>query len=287
MRRLTFALAGAAIGLIGLQFSATANITPASQQALQNSPLAAYPGFGHNQAADEARFERESLAREKMTAQCMKQQGFAYTVAPAAHIDTANPQQDVAIAQNPNISYAESLSAARRAEYYMALYGVPNPNSPAADDLYDRNAPGGGGCSGAAFAAIPGVYTAQSELTEQYIELRRSIKQDGRVIAAERNWSACMQSQGFHYGSTQDLLAELDNAVAENRLTPELEQRHAQASDVARSCGAQAGLDNAIAQARIEKETAFVAAHKAKLEGHREQLRKGDTLLNQTLNEGK
>jgi hypothetical protein len=283
MRRLTFALAGVALGLLGFQFSAIAGVTPTSQRLLQNSPLAAYPGFGHNVTADEARFDRESLAREKLTASCMQQQGFAYTVVPPVRIDAANPGPEIALAQNPNVAYAESLSDERRVAYYMALYGVANPNSPAADDLFDRKAPGGGGCSGQAFAAIPSVYAAQSELNEEYLDLRRSIKQEPRVVAAERKWSACMQRSGHRYASSEELLAELDNAVAANKLTPALQQRHEQAIAVARSCGQQSGLDTTIAQVRVEKETAFVAEHQALLKSHVERLNQAEALLDQVL----
>lgn len=283
MRRFTFALAGAALGLLGLQFSAIAGVTPAPQQRIQQSPLAAYPGFGHNVVADEARFDRESLAREKMTASCMKQAGFRYTVTPPAKIDAANPAADVTLSQNPNVGYAESLSPERRTEYYLALYGVKNPNSPAADDLFDRSAPGGGGCSGQAFAAIPGVYEAQSLLNEEYINLRRSIKAEPRVVAAEKSWSACMQSRGHQYATTEDLLSEMDEAVIANRLTPEFEQRHELAVEVARICGEKSGLDTTIAEVRVEKESAFVTKHKDFLNKHVEQLRKEDALVNQVL----
>lgn len=283
MRRFTFALAGAALGLLGLQFSAIAGVTPAPQQRIQNSPLAAYPGFGHNVVADEARFDRESLAREKLTAKCMQQAGFPYTVTLPAKIDVANPQQDIAISQNPNVSYAESLSAERRTQYYLALYGVENPNSPAADDLFDHNAPGGGGCSGQAFAALPGVYDAPSRLNEEYMNLRRSIKAEQRVVAAEKSWAACMQSRGHQYATTEELLSEMDKAIVANRLTPEFEQRHKQAVAVARICGQKSGLDNTIADVRVEKESAFVSKHQAFLNKHVERLRKEEALLNQVL----
>jgi hypothetical protein len=275
MRRLTLILAGAALGLLGLQFSATANVTPAPQQRLQNSPLAAYPGFGHNADADEARFDRETLAREHMTAKCMKQKGFPYTVVA--------PVRDSAQAPDPNITYAESLSSQRRTEYYLALYGVENPNSPFADDLYDRNAPGGGGCSGEAFATIPGVFKAAGILNEKYLELRASVKKEARVVAAEQKWSACMRGSGYLYGTTQDLLAELDTAVAEGRYTEQLEQQHQRAVEAGRACGTKVGLEDTIAQVRVEQETAFVAAHKDLLDQHLERVRNEDAVINRVL----
>ncbi|HEX6289508.1 MAG TPA: hypothetical protein VFZ66_09975 [Herpetosiphonaceae bacterium] len=277
MRRLTFALAGAALALLGLQFSATANITPAPQQRLQHSPLAAYPGFGHNPEADEARFDRESLARERMTAQCMKQKGFPYT--------EVVPVRNAVPAPDPNVSYAESLSPERRTQYYMALYGVANPNSTNAEELYDRSGPGGGGCQGAAFARIPGVFAAQSSLNEQYLALRMSIRREQRVVEAERRWSACMSARGHQYATTVDLRAALDNAAAEGRLTPQLEQEHRRALEVGRVCGAQSGLDDTIAQVRVEKEMAFVKQHQALLDQHLERVRSEDALLDQILGE--
>ena len=284
MRRLMLVLAGAALSLLAWQFSIAAQTGPTPQQRLQNSPLAAYPGFGHNPAADEARFDRESFARERLIARCMKQAGLPYTPVQSTRNDAAIPDQ--ASQQDPNIAYAESLSAEQRKAYYLALYGVANPNSLAADDLYDRNAPGGGGCEGQAFATLPGVFRAQGVLNEEYLELRQSVKGEPRVLAAERDWSACMKTRGYQYATTLDLLAELDNAVMQGRFTPELEQRHQVASTVGRTCGTAVGLDEMIAQVRVEKESAFVAAHKVLLDQHLERIRNEDALIDQILNQG-
>jgi hypothetical protein len=58
------------------------------------SRLAAYPGFGHDPDADEARFEREELEREEIIAECMKVEGYSYVPAPSTmEADIASDEQ--------------------------------------------------------------------------------------------------------------------------------------------------------------------------------------------------
>src|SRR5688572_27186834 len=117
-------------------------------QSPQVSPLAQYPGFGHNNAADEARYRREQSARQRHIAECMRAQGFTYTPV----VEQTNPsrpareRQPAALPPTANRQFAESLPADRRLAYNRALYGVDDPNDPSG--LWDPESQTGGGCWG-------------------------------------------------------------------------------------------------------------------------------------------
>lgn len=116
------------VALACLTFSAS----PARPQGVQaTSPLATYPGFGHNPQADEAQYRREQVSREQLIARCMQAADLRYTPAP----DIQKPQRSergqsraAAVPVDVNERYARSLSGAERTRYYVALYGVPDPN---------------------------------------------------------------------------------------------------------------------------------------------------------------
>lgn len=247
------------------------------------SALSAYPGFGHNAASDEARFDREALAREKIVANCMKNKGYSYKIVTGTKIDNSNPGNGVAILRNQNIAYAESLDPKARAEYYVALYGVTNPNSSNSAELFDHNAPGGGGCSGIAFATIFGVFHAVSNLNEEFIDLNRSIRQHPRLIAAEHKWSACMAARHYAYSSHEVLFSEMDRIAPAQLQSSEIEQRHKDAVEMASTCDQQSGFDLAFAGARAEQESDFVRRNRALLDQHVERLRKEEVIMDKLL----
>jgi hypothetical protein len=284
MRRILLILVGAGLALFAAWSSISAEIShvPKAADILTKSPLAVYPGFGHNMQADETRFDRESLAREQLIARCMRQQDLPYTAVPPIRIDEIiSPGETPKPLIDPNAEYAESLEPDERQAYYLALYGIPDPNDPRADRLHDPDSPTGGGCSGEAFRTIRGVYAAQSDLNEQYIAMRRSVMQDERVKAAEQRWSACMQDRGYEYASPRDLLAALDQATLQEAIITELTQQHQQAMDVADTCGTEVELEITVAEVRVDKETAFVKVHQDRLTRHLERLRTEATRLEQ------
>lgn len=237
---------------------AAQNITAQRPQNLQ-FPLAAYPGFGHDLDGDEARYDREELARQRFVARCMRVQGFAYIPNPARQITSATtPEQDYAASQDPNVVYADGLDQQQRSAYYRTLYGVADP--------YDQSASVGGGCLGEASRTIAGVYAAQSRLNEQVLELDRAVRADSQVVAAERQWSLCMKGHGLQYANTQAMLGEMDRAAVADQATPERKQRHEDAAQLAKTCDDKVSLSAIIAQARVTQEQAFVQAHKAALD---------------------
>jgi hypothetical protein len=239
------------------------------------SPLAAYPGFGHDHQADEARYRRQELAMHRYIAQCMQQAGFEYTLVSSAVNAPAPP--------DPNKPYVASLSPERRTRYNLTLYGVPDPNDE--ENLWDPRSPTGGGCWGEAMRAIPSVFKAHSELMAEWLAMQHTIARDPRVRAGEERWSECMRSRGFSYARPQSIRAQEDSAAVRGALTPELERRHREALKVAPECVKAVRLDSIKAAVRVEKEAEFVRAHKQVLDRHparlRDQLPLVDRLLAQ------
>ena len=239
------------------------------------SPLAAYPGFGHDHAADNAHYRRQQLALHRYIAECMQQAGFEYTPVPSTVNAPAPP--------DPNKPYVASLSPERRTQYYLTLYGVPDPNDE--ENLWDPRSPTGGGCWGEGMRAIPSVFKAKSELIAQLDAMRRSIARDPRVRAGEQRWSACMRSRGFSYARPQSMPAQQDSAALRGALTPELERRYRQALAIAPKCVTVARLDSVKAAVRVDKETEFVRAHKQVLDRHVERLRQQQPLVDSLLSQ--
>ncbi|MEC4817059.1 MAG: hypothetical protein SAK29_27890 [Scytonema sp. PMC 1069.18] len=283
MQHLILILATTAFSLLGLQFFVKAQNFSIPQTQIQNFPLAKYPGFGHNLETEEERFNQEAKARELLIARCMQLKNLPYNTSTVVTENNDEPEQDITTVKDPNVSYAESLSSQKRREYYLALYGVPDPNASSADELYNPNAPGGSGCQGEAFSAITGVFAASSALKEEYIALQKSILEDSRVQAAEQRWSVCMKKQGYEYESTSDLRAEFDKGEAQSRSIPELRHQHQQATIAGNMCAKEVGLSNIIAQVRSEKEAKFVAENKEFLDQHLERLNNEEELINKIL----
>jgi len=251
----------------------------AQSPSVAQSPLAAYPGFGHHPQADDARFEREELARERLIERCMADAGFEYQSAPSIDADDyPDLASALAAAQtDPNERYVAALDPAERERYFVTLYGVPDPYSENADNLHDPASPVGGGCSGEAFRAIPGVYAAKNALRDELAIVERAVRTDSRVLAAEERWSACMAERNHAYGTPRDLHAEIDETLAQAETfgrppAPAIAKEHGRALADARVCDGQAGLRSAVVTARIEHEAAFVDANRAVLDAHLERL---------------
>jgi hypothetical protein len=262
-----------ALAILALAMPARAQRQPAPVQ----SPLAEYPGFGHDHQADRDRFRRQEIAQQQAIARCMRRSGFEYTPMPAV----VNPRIPRAAReapsrrQHPNTRYVASLTPAERTRYNLALYGVPDPNDER--NLWDPRSPTGGGCFGEAMREIPSVYAAKSELTEPYRAMVGSVAQDTRVRAAEQRWAECMRTRGYQYASPLALYAEVDRAAVHGpppgRSMAEVQQRNQEARAPARECNSSAGLDSTIATVRVEKETEFVRDHRNVLDRHRERQR--------------
>lgn len=174
--------------------------------------------------------------------------------------------------KDPNERRAAALAPEQRRAYFMALYGVPDPYSVDAAQLHDPASPTGGGCKAEAVRAIPGVYAAAAALTEEYVAMRRSVAEDARVKTAEGRWAECMRGRGHSFSSPSQMHRDLAVAARSDR-----EQGRAKIREidpVARQCGQSAGLDAAVATVRTEKETAFVAQHRATLDRELARMRR-------------
>ena len=248
----------------------------AAQTAPPASPLAAYPGFGHRPEEDEARFAREEMEREQRIAACMQAAGFTYTPAPAVRVDpSASTPQEAAAPEDPNQAFAASLTPDQRRAYNLALYGIADPNAEDAEVQDTANTPNGGGCSGAALRAVPGVYAARSALADEYVAMRRSIQTNRRALAAERSWSSCMAVRRVPYATTSQLAEDLER-LSVGMVEPNRPKVLATvAADEA--CSQASSLDDVVADVTVDKEADFVARHRALLEEHRRRLQAAPT----------
>lgn len=242
--------------------SGIALLYPSAESSAQSggppktSPLSAYPGFGHNDRADETRFIREEAERERAIASCMRDAGFRYNPAPSVAVTgpMLNPAGKSAGPIDQNERYARSLTDDKRREYYMALYGIPDPNDQT--NLWDPRSTTGGGCSGNALRAIPGVYAGRSALIEEYETMLTEVRADGRVKQAEAKWAECAKSKGLSFASPTVAYADLD-------LNP---QGSAARRLLIAECAASSSLNETAADVRAEHEARFVTRHKVTLE---------------------
>jgi hypothetical protein len=238
------------------------------------SPLAAYPGFGHDPVAERAaRDQRQELAMQRYIARCMHKAGFDY-IAVASTVNAPSPP-------DPNKPYVASLSPDRLTRYYLTLYGVPDPYDE--ENLWDPRSDTGGGCWGEAIRAIRSVYAAKSELMTELEAMRRAIAQDPRVRAGEERWSECMRSRGYTYERPQSIPAREDSAAIRGAITPELQRDYREAREAAPACVAVARLDSIKTAVRVEKEAEFVRIHKDVLDRHVERLRRQQPLIDSLL----
>jgi hypothetical protein len=246
--------------------------------ARDESPLAAYPGFGRTRDPDRAQYRRQEIALHRYIAHCMEQAGFQYTPTPSV---VNPPPRPPSLREGPDERYVASLSPERRIQYNLTLYGVPDPNDEG--NLWDPDSPTGGGCWGEAMRAIPSVYAAKSQLMTRYLTMERAMSRDPRVQAAELRWSECMRSRGFSYARPQSIPAREDSAAMRGAHTPELERQSRHALEAAPVCAAAVGLDSVKAVVRVDKETEFVRTHKQVLDRHVERLRQQQRLVDSLL----
>lgn len=261
MRRFLI-LSGAAI-VIGVTF---AMLKSDSAVGSAPSPLAAYPGFGHDPDADEARYSQEDRSREGLIAACMEVKGFLYVASPAVVVEgrMTKAQLWALVEADPNRQYAKSLAPDKLTSYNLALARVPDANDPGLGPI--------GGCIGSAHRAIPGVYAAYGALLEPFEQLQAHIASDARVVAGEERWAACMSEHGFTFRTPRELRASLDEHRNQARGATDLARlkaEHARALTGGALCEKSTGLKEAIASARVEHESVFVERHQEVLERYR------------------
>lgn len=266
------------IATTGLALALVAAPALAQKKAPRTSPLAKYPGFGHNAEADEAQFDKEETAREEKIARCMEREGFTYwPMKSVALDDLASPREAMAaLRNNPNDRYVLLLSEDGRLRYNRALYGVDDPNAVEAENLRDPSDPTASGCAAEALRAIPGVFAARSALAEEFVAMRQAVLSDQRVKGAEAQWAACMQKQGYSLSSPRALQRQMDADVARSfGVTENLKRlgaEHRKALESSTACIRQTGFEEIVAAVRVDHERAFVRKHRKFLEDFRKTL---------------
>lgn len=275
-----------ALLFLSLALAVALAVTPsaAAQTPHADSPLAAYPGFGHHAEADEQQFEREELARERLIARCMEREGFRYVPAPSIPLEElASPSEAMAaLRDDPNGRYVRSLPEEERTRYRMSLYGVEDPSSENAAHQPDP-AGTGGGCLGEAVRTLPGVFAAKAALQDAYDAMRRAVMSDLRVKAAERHWAACMAGLGHPVDASPRALEERQDAELAELVGPTeaelptrealaaLGERHRAERQLTMRCARGIDLPGVVASVRAEHEARFVAEHRETLDRHLER----------------
>lgn len=234
------------------------------------SKLASYSGFGHNIEKDEETFTQEEIARESMIQNCMEAQGFEYTPAPSIVIDSETVDNIeeferllTEAANDPNKAYVDRLSDAKRVDYYLALTGMKDPNTPESQDQalaqYSDN------CTKQAFDRIPSVYAKRNLLQAEYEQMEQDIATDPRILAANGRWADCMSDAQLNYRSPKELFSAADQAIARllgQHASPiEVErarQKFHDAQQVAKKCSFAANVRETQKNVRIEHENNFV-----------------------------
>ncbi len=264
----------------------------AAQPPHADSPLAAYPGFGHHAEADEKQFEREELARERLISRCMEREGFRYVPAPSIPLkEFASPSEAMAaLRDDPNGRYERALAEEERARYRVSLYGVENPTSENADDQPDP-AGTGGGCLGEAVRTLPGVFAAKAALQDEYDAMRRAVMSDLRVKAAERHWAACMEGLGHPVDVSPRALEERQDAELAELVGPTeaelptrealaaLGEKHRAEREVTMRCARKVDLPGVVSSVRADHEARFVAEHRETLDRHLERFHAQQPML--------
>jgi hypothetical protein len=242
---------------------------PMQSVSAQERGLGRYPGFGHDRQAEQATFARQVVAREQEIARCMQEAGHQYTPFPRA-INPRVGERPERPAPDPNEARARGLPEAERRQYYLALFGVEDPN--AEEGLWDPNSDEGGGCWGEAMRAVPSVYSVRARLAQEYTAMLRAIVQDPRVRAAEGRWARCMEARGHPFATVVELRSAADQARADG--SEAAIARASEALEASRACEAEAGLRAALNEARIEHEEEFVRQNRAVLDRHLEAQRR-------------
>ena len=231
---------------------------------MDKTPLSEYAGF-QDFNKDNEKYEKEQQIREKLTAECMQDNGYLYL--PTSDIEV-NPEMDLSpeelmdLTKDPNEEHIKQLASEEYKAYYMALYGVPDPN---AEDLsIDFNT--GGGCAGEALRSIPGVFAARIKLAKEYRAMEEAIQNDPVVVSAKQNMLRCMEAKG--YSSSPPDAPSPDDIERLSREDPEKMQQMVldavKRQVVSSDC--LSPLNEAKLKARIKHEKEFVEKYQDVLE---------------------
>jgi hypothetical protein len=186
--------------------------------------------LGGDSLADRATQVREAdRRRQELVRDCMADQGFDYVVhVTAGRVENAmglptdltdeefrrkygygiatgfeaslnRPpgQGGPDVAEDPNVAIVDALSPAERTAYEHTLHGSDNAEGAAA------------GCEGKAIEATDRAGQLTTELGDQLEDLRARIDADSRVVAAQKDWVACMKDAGYPYADVRAIRTEI------------------------------------------------------------------------------
>jgi len=267
------------------------------------SNLANYPGFDHNIDRDEGTYSSEETKREKKVTECMLESGFEYTPSTSMLIDDDVLEDAEAFEElleemstDPNEVYISTLTEARKRSYYLALYGVENPDDEEAE-TYDLAA-SSDSCVSRSFQEIPGVYAKRNILQDQLDIMEENISKDPTLTAAIEKWSVCMSENGYDLSKPQDLDMQADSVLMNllnnggdsqhidikdlpidstimgivsdssldnNAKLAKVEIRLGEMQDKSENCIEQTSLSSVQVQARVKHENEFVENNLEKL----------------------
>jgi hypothetical protein len=109
-----------------------------------------------------------------------------------------NPVRDVGL--GPNLQIWKRLPKADQEAYSRTLWGE-DPNADFVFTLDEEDFSSTGGCTR---KAVEQVFTAE-QLKGTYVNPKDVlVDSDPRIVAAHRNWSACMRGHGYDYQEDQD-----------------------------------------------------------------------------------
>lgn len=168
----------------------------------------------------------DTRAKEQVILECMREHGFEYVAydpqlstdemaaatALSLHLPNStgygilaslsrDRHEQIALPEDQNNAYLETLSPTERDAYIRAMFGnVGDSNSDQSDF----------GCVGRGNDSVP-AQTAQNAawLEEAASEVESRTFSDADVIAATDEWSDCMNERGFSYASRPELFEQL------------------------------------------------------------------------------
>lgn len=168
---------------------------------------------------------------QAILATCMKEAGFEYVPVDVATIERAqasvrkepglssrqykekwglsvttrfdDPVRTLGLGQQ-NLRIIEGLPAADRVAYNLTLFGE-NRDSDFAFTFDEEDFSSTGGCTRTAVAAT---FTPE-QLEGTYVNPKDVLVQhDPRIVAAQDNWTSCMQDAGYNYKDDQDAIID-------------------------------------------------------------------------------
>ncbi len=234
--------------ILTVLLAACAGGTKPPDESINTPAVSPGSNAGQNGQRGDAEFgltEAEIATRvdavESLIATCMRDAGFEYipvdyATARAAMDSNSRPSglsadefraqfgygvttlfasadsQAIMGAGEQNIRIRSGLSAADRVAYDHALYGE-NPSATFVVSLDDEDFSQTGGCTR---AAVEQVFSPE-ELGPGFVNYQNAegarIDQDPRVIAAKKDWAACMRQAGYSYDNSDEIKTDLANRL--------------------------------------------------------------------------